>query len=117
MKWRGTKLDAIKRGSAPVQWRGASAYTLVRHGPHGGLRTFHQASTYPEAIEFKLLCGTNWVTLPARIEVGGYQIGRDQARVCARAEVVLASFQDRKLLVVICVGNLRAGGDMRTWAN
>ena len=31
---------------------------------HGGLRTFHQKSTYPEAINFKALCGTILVTLP-----------------------------------------------------
>jgi len=30
--------------------------------PHGGLQPFHQKSTYPDAINFKALFGTNLVT-------------------------------------------------------
>jgi len=36
--------------------------------PHGGLRAFHQKSTYPDKINFKALCGTNWSRYPPELE-------------------------------------------------
>ena len=35
--------------------------------PHGGLRAFHQKSTYPDAVNFDALRGTNLATFPPGI--------------------------------------------------
>jgi len=52
-------------------WPLISSMRCIMHNPwglpHGGPRTLHQKSTFPDVNNLRVLCGTNLVTLPSQI--------------------------------------------------